>query len=417
MAPSRFFSTVPLQRVDPMEQAAAQYFAWLRVEVFDALQIELGRDDANSPHARAIMQLRFLANKDPEVLKAVCFGLTYSFLAFSWEKPTGPGFFDYLALVHSIDATAVAVRTLLSLARRYHRLTELVAKRLLAIVTWMLESRWLHAEVVFLALQREALPGGRADDLAEALLMMLTEANVAWMAEACPAALRLSFLWSLRWAAVDGPRRPHSVAVASLLWELSPRQALIEAGVSLLWALAGAREAAGIEPLWRKAAQDGLHALGAPRRDCLDHLVSHEEQEQLAFILCTGGESVSGHCVGWFCDRHLGCNKSVDGLSAHLGDVVLWAFGFALPEAAMIRQDLWAALWSKSLDLKGHIALCANHGGLAFVFAAWSTTVGAEVLPTFVQNEDVAVWLAAEIGKALPAEVVAEALEAFVAPG
>merc|ERR1712000_228074 len=107
-----------------------------------------------------------------EDLKSVCLGLMYAFLALSWEEPSGPGFFDYLALVHTLDAPAVAVRTMLVLARRYHCLEELVARRLLAMLAEMLEARWKNIELVLLALQREALPGGPGGSLAEALLQL-----------------------------------------------------------------------------------------------------------------------------------------------------------------------------------------------------------------------------------------------------
>ena len=94
-----------------------------------------------------------------------------------------------------------------------------------------------------------------------------------------------------------------------------------------------------------------------PPQACLDHMITAEEQEQLAFLVAAGGRN-DHRCVSWFLHRHLQPDRP-DACDPHLADLCLWAL-VAAQATGTLRPQLWEQLF----------AAASGQTQLAFVFAA-----------------------------------------------
>jgi hypothetical protein len=142
--------------------------------------------------------------------------------------------------------------------------------------------------------------------------------------------------------------------LASLLWE-GARGDVVQSGQSLLWVFLGARKVEAVRPLLERAGESELHRQDAPK-DCLDHLLSHAEQEQLEYILSQHSAGFAPSSVQkqltWFAKRCL-LTSSRDAVcnDAHQADLMLWWFQ-ALQTQHGHSDDLWIWFWAKTQELR-----------------------------------------------------------------
>lgn len=387
------FRRRPLDPPDRLEEAARLHFQQLQEQVFEKLQIDVGGSDPNAPHGWAFTLIHLIAAAGPEKLKSVCFGLIYALLAQDWERAVVAGYWDYFALLRTLDDHSVAVRTLLALAQRFHMLHALCQQRVLTTLGDMAEAFWPQAELVFLALQREVHPGDARPTSAGLLESLLHVAltQTRWLVQDGETT-RLTFLWAMRWASAlrgrppslefedAGPRlRKEAMSLVELLWDTA-RAPLVDAGPALLWALMHCREEPAVREVWCRAAQDENFWDEAVPQDCLDHLVSTEEQEQLAFLVRgVAAERQRAEYFQWFAGRHLGVGPAQGPAKsdAHLADIVQWA----LCAAEGSEHMPWPGLWAQLLALAGRSAgQTEGQAHLAFLFAARRPGYGRAVL-------------------------------------
>lgn len=397
-----WFCADPLETPNKVEDGARLHFSRLRKRVFSQLQVDILDRDVRRRQGLVLTELRHFAGHGPEELRSACLGLMYVLLTGPHtSSPAETPFWDYLTLVRSLDNRSVAVRTMLVLARQCHRMHEACWPRFLAVLAAMAEARWPDAELVFLALQREACPGG-AQTLSASVrvlteVLRLASEHGRWLggdssASVRPAAARLTFLWLLRWASAlsgDGPSgsddeelRSSCLQVAAEFWE-SSRVSIVEAGPALLWALTGCRSEPCISEVWRRAIEGDIFVQSMPQ-DSFDNLLGVEEQKQLQFVIALEpGDSRERRYLHWFLERH--CKEGVSQTDdSHLADIILWAIT-AVEAAGRPRPEIFHCLWKLASDAKcgqsvGVYGKTKKQAQLAFLFAACRSEFGFDIL-------------------------------------
>lgn len=366
-----------LDAPDAVEEAAKAHYEWLRRSVFERLGVDLRRpEDPHALHGRAITELTWMAASGMEGQKSVCFGLGYAFLTIDVGRSM-PTYWDYLALVRTLDVHHVTTRFLLSCARRCYDLRPESWSRLQVLLRDMIKARWPKVERVVLALQRELLPGDArlrtlelASDVVDLSRLCLEDpsASEAYDGEAG----RLTFLWLLRWVgALDEPSpslgqaqqvlRTSCCSLASWIWT-SARWKLQLVGPLLWWVLFPCGQEPSLAAARQFASEQAAELLSttAPP-ECLEHLLSFEKQDQLRFILRDAAEHRETMQFGWFLRRHFRSAWMGNAKASRLNfaDCILWT----LTQAGSIgspRLSLWSKFWSHG----------QREGQLAFALAA-----------------------------------------------
>eukprot|EP00811_Abedinium_folium_P034119 NODE_7027_length_1616_cov_4.701813.p1 GENE.NODE_7027_length_1616_cov_4.701813~~NODE_7027_length_1616_cov_4.701813.p1 ORF type:complete len:493 (+),score=168.00 NODE_7027_length_1616_cov_4.701813:23-1480(+) len=405
----------PFDTNDKLVDAACLHFRRLQEDVFLPLGVVFGGGDGrgNTFCGRAFVELQRRAMRSEEDRASVCLALIYALLVHDWcsggdsrgvggradGSDGGPGggggggsgggvggggdnscYSECLTAACALDGASVVACALLGFAQRCYRLHAPCHTRLLFVLGDAADARWPGIEHAVLALQREVRPGDARPAAAELLVQLLRWllGHTAWLvapdAAKPSAAPRLTFLWALRWA--SSLRQPVSAELEAVAEELSAgalqlaadlwqraRAAVLDAGPLLLWALMHCRTAPSVHEVWSRAADAAGVLLAAPvPNECLNHLVTEVEAEELAFIVAEAnvpGAPREARLIEWFASRHLAGAGSAD---AHMADVVLWALHAAEAAGGGERTSLWCRLWNLGR------ARAETH--LAFLFAA-----------------------------------------------
>lgn len=363
---------------DKLEETAWFHFQWLLSNIFEPLQIQLGGKNTVATHGVMITQLHREAASSSERRNSVCLGLVYGLLALDWDRDVVPGYWDYLSVTRALDTLCVVVRALIAISQRCQALHLPCQDRFLTLLTDMIEVRWVSAELVLLAVQREVRPGdvrpAAAKFLAKLLDMMVGQ--VAWLSS-LPSVARLSFLWALRW--VSALQHPSSLELyvckedlsaaalelAAKIWEHA-RQAVVEAGPMLLWALMHVSNDTSLSDVWQCASVDNQLWQSPLPMECLDHLLTKDECEQLRFIVNNPStEQQEVRYVTWFSQRHIGVDQNGHvKCDVNAADMLLWALYDA--ESSEFQHDvLWKTFWRLDSRPRG-----APQVKLAFLFVA-----------------------------------------------
>lgn len=425
------FMDPPLDAACKVQAGGRLHYLRLKSEVFSHLADGMAREQ--EAHWSALVQLQVIASVGSEALKSVCMGLTYALLvrplgllaAANRGHVRGPGYWDYLALLHSMDSGCVAVRLLMTVALSFPCLYEECAERVLMLAEDMAEAQWAMSHMVFLALQRSACPGKTGPIVLKLVrwLAVLAERKVDWLC-ADGRAVRLTFIWSLRWvSSLERPPaelqadeaerlRKQLLAFAAVLW-VRAQEALLDAGIALLWPLLHVSHEPGFADVWRQALKEEGPWDGEVLASCANHLVSAEEEEHLRFMLMQEDDAaVQGIAengdfyISWFLDRHVITMPEGRRLAndAHIADIL-----FAALRAAEIAGRPCSWFWPRVLRLAPS-GFSEPQVAQAFIFAARRRSCGRDVLVQLLRSlrqapsgSDVNAHVHTLIAKTLPA--------------